>query len=137
MKVFIRKCLTMEKTIYNTYPADLPELIEAMQAGKYKHLSIFLYHDKSSLDMGFGQRYLLVNNSGFGLYDLKSVDYNSGFLQMLFTNPDTGCFAEVNLDVNNEHPEHFAIRWNDIKDMVYNDIASDYDATDLLELENE
>jgi hypothetical protein len=137
MKVFIRKWHSMEKPIYNIYPADLPELIEAMQAGKYKHLSIFLYRDKSSLDMGFGQQYLLVSNSGFGLYELKSVDYNSGFLQMLFTNPDTGCFAEVNLDVNNEHPEHFAIRWNDLKDMVYNGIASDYDDADLLELENE
>ena len=127
----------MEKSTYTTYPADLPELIEAMQAGKYKHLSIFLYPDKPSLDMGLGQRYLLVSNSGFGLYDFKSVDYNAGFLQLLFTNSDTGCFAEVNLDVNNEHPEHFCLRWNDIKDMVYNEIASDYDAADLLELEDE
>ena len=127
----------MEKSRYNTYPADMPELIEAMQAGMYKHLSIFLYHDKSSLDMGFGQRYLLVNNYGFGLYDLKSVDYNSGFLQMLFTNPDTGCFAEVNLDVNNEHPEHYAIRLHDLKDMLYAEITSDNVDGELLELEYE
>ena len=127
----------MEKPIYNIYPADLPELIEAMQAGKYKHLSIFLYHDKSSLDVGFGQRYLLINSSGFGLYELKSVDYNSGFLQMLFTNPDTGCFAEVNLDVNNEHPENYCLRWSDIKNMVFDEIASDYIDDELLELEDE
>ena len=127
----------MEKSTYNTYPADLPELIEAMHAGKYKYLSIFLYRDESSLDMGFGQRYLLVNNRGFGLYDLKSVDYSGGYLQMLLTNPDTGCVAELNIDVNNIHPEYLAIRWNDIKDMVYNEIASDYDAADLLELEDE
>ena len=127
----------MEKPIYNTYPADFPELIEAMQAGKYKHLSIFLYRDKSSLDMGFGQEYLVVNNRGFGLYDLKSVDYNSGFLQMLFTNPDTGCFAEVNLDVNNEHPEHYAIRLHDLKDMLYAEITSGIVDDELLKLENE
>ncbi len=127
----------MEKLTYNTSPADLPELIEAMQAGKYKHLSIFLYRDKSSLDMGFGQEYLVVNNRGFGLYDLKSVDYNSGFLQMLFTNPDTGCFAEVNLDVNNEHPEHYAIRLHDLKDMLYAEITSGIVDDELLKLENE
>lgn len=127
----------MEKPTYTTYPADLPELIEAMQAGKYKHLSIFLYRDKSSLDLGFGQRYLLVSNSGFELYELKSVDYNGGFLQVLFANSDTGCIAEVNLDVNDEHPEHYALNWNDIKDMVYNEIASDNNAADLLELDNE
>lgn len=127
----------MEKTTHNTYPSDLPELIEAMQAGKYKHLQIFLYRDKSSLDMGFGQKYLVVSRTDFGLYELKSVDYNGGFLQMLFTNPDTGCIAELNIDVNNEHPEYLAIRWNDIKDMVYNEVASDYDAAELLELEDE
>ena len=127
----------MEKSTYNTYPADLPELIKAMQAGKYKHLSIFLYRDKSSLDMGFGQRYLLVSNSGFGVYDFKSVDYNGGFLQLLFSNSDTGCIAELYIDVNNEHPEYLAIRWNDIKDMVFNDIASNYDDADLLELDDE
>jgi len=127
----------MEKSTYTTYPADLPELIEAMQAGKYKHLSIFLYRDKSSLDMGFGQKYLVVSRTGFGVYELKTVDYNAGFLQMQFANPDTGCIAEINIDVNNECPEHYAIRWNDLKDMVFNDIASDYDATDLLELDDE
>lgn len=127
----------MEKVKDSKYPADLSELIEKMQAGRYKHLSIFLYRDKSSLDMGFGQRYLLVNNRGFALYDLKSVDYKAGFLQMLFTNPDTGCFAKINLDVNNEHPEHYCLCWSDIKDMVYNEVASDDGAAGLLELEYE
>ena len=137
MKVFIRKWVKMKKVKDSKYPADLPELIEAMQAGRYKHLSIFLYRDKSSLDMGFGQRYLLVTPDGFGLYDLKSVDYKAGFLQMLFTNPDTGCFAKINLDVNNEHPEHYCLCWSDIKDMVYNEVASDDGAAGLLELEYE
>jgi len=127
----------MEKTNYATYPPDLPELIKAMQAGKYKHLQIFLYRDKSSLDMGFNQKYLVISRNGFDVYELKSVDYNSGFLQMLFTNPDTGCNVELNIDVNNEHPEYLAIRWNDIKDMVYNEVASNYDAADLLELEDD
>ena len=127
----------MEKSTYNTYPADLPELIKAMQAGKYKHLLIFLYRDKSSLDMGFNQQYLVVSRTGFGVYQLKSVHYKAGFLQMLFANSDTGCNAELYIDVNNEHPEYLAIRWNDIKDMVYNEIASDYDAADLLELDDE
>ena len=127
----------MEKTTYNLYPADLPELIEAMQAGKYKHLSIFLYRDKSSLDLGFGQKYLVINHNGFGVYELKSVDYNGHFLQMLFANPDTGCFAEVNLDVNNEHPEHYAIRLHDLKDILYAEITSDIVDDELLELEYE
>ncbi len=127
----------MENTIYTTYPADLPELIEAMQAGKYRHLQIFLYRDKSSLDLGFNQQYLLICRTGFGVYELKSMDYNGRFLQMDFLNRDTGCIDIMNIDVHNEHPEYLAIRWNDIKNMVYDEVVSDYNAADLLELENE
>jgi len=127
----------MEEVTYSKYPADLSELIEEMQAGRYKHLSIFLYRDKSSLDMGFNQQYLIISRHGFDVYILKSVDYNSGVLQMLFSEPDTECVIELTIDINNEHPEYLAIRWNDIKDMVYDEVVSNYNAADLLELNEE
>ena len=94
----------MEKTTDNNYPATIEDLIVAMQepSGRYKHLQLMFYRNKSSLGLGFGQKYLVVNRNGFGLYELNSVDYNNGILQMLFTNPATGNTAEVNLDVNVE-----------------------------------
>jgi len=127
----------MEKSRYNTYPADMPELIEAMQAGMYNHLQIFLSRNKSTLDLGFGQKYLVISHNGFGLYELKGVDYNGGILQILFTDPVTGNDAELNLEVNNEHPEHYVIRLHDLKDMLYAEITSDNVDGELLELEYE
>ena len=102
-----------------------------------KHLQIFLSRNKSNLGLGFGQKYLVVNPDGFGLYELNSVDYNAGILQMLFTNPDTGCNAEINLDVNDAHPAYIFICWKDIRNMVYDEITSSCADEDLLELDNE
>jgi hypothetical protein len=127
----------MEKSRYNTYPADMPELIEAMQAGMYNHLQIFLSRNKSTLDLGFGQKYLVLSRNGFGLYELKSVDYIDGILQLLFTDPATGNDTELNLDVTNEHPEHYAIRLHDLKDILYAEITSDSVDDELWELEDE
>lgn len=87
--------------------------------------------------MGFGQRYLIVNRNGFDLYELTGVDYNNVILKMIFTNPATGNSAEINLDVNDEHPENFLICWNDIKNMAYAEQTHNSVDDELMELENE
>ena len=129
----------MENTTDNNYPATLADLIEAMQdpSGRYKHLQIFFYRNKSSLDLGFGQKYLIVNRIGFDLYELTGVDYHSGVIKMLFNNPSNGNSAEINLNINDEHPEHFLICWNDIKNMVYAEQTHNSVDADLLELDAE
>jgi len=127
----------MEKAINNTYPADITDLINQMQEGKYKHLQIFLSRNQSNLGLGFGQKYLVVNPDGFGLYKLNSVDYNAGILQILFTNPDTGNTAEICLDINGEHPAYTFICWKDIRGMVYDEITNCCAGEDFLELDNE
>ena len=55
---------------------SLDELLDDMQdpSGKYKHLQIVLYRNKNSLKLGLGQKYLVVNNVGFGVYILNDVD---------------------------------------------------------------
>ena len=128
---------TMEKANNSTYPATIIDLINQMQEGRYTHLQIFLSRNQSNLGLGFGQKYLVVTPDGFGLYELNCVDYNAGILQMLFTNPDTGCNAEINLDVNDEHPAYIFICWKDIRDMVYDEITNCCAGEDLLELDNE
>ena len=129
----------MENTTDNNYPATRADLIEAMQypSGRYKHLQIFFYRNKSSLDLGFGQKYLIVNRLGFDLYELTGVDYHSGVIKMLFNNPSNGNSAEINLDINDEHSEHFLICWNDIKNMLYAEQTHNSVDADLLELDAE
>ena len=129
----------MENTTDNNYPATRADLIEAMQypSGRYKHLQIFFYRNKSSLDLGFGQKYLIVNRIGVDLYELTGVDYHSGVIKMLFNNPSNGNSAEINLDINDEHSEHFLICWNDIKNMLYAEQTHNSVDADLLELDAE
>ena len=61
---------------------SLDELLDDMQnpSGKYKHLQIVLYRNKNSLKLGLGQKYLVVNNVGFGVYILNDVDYSNGII---------------------------------------------------------
>lgn len=114
---------------------SLDELIDDMQNGNYKHIQIFLYKDEPNHGFGMGEKYLVVNHNGFGLYRLKSVDYNDGTIQLVFINPATGNPATVNLDIKNVHPDLFVINWKDITDMVY---ADQTDAIDeLLELDED
>jgi hypothetical protein len=86
--------ITMEKETnigICQYPSTLDELIYDGQnhPDRYKHLQIILNREKHH-NMGLGQRYLVVNRVGFGLYELNSVDYSNGIIQMIFTNPATG-----------------------------------------------
>lgn len=127
----------MENTTNNTYPADITDLLDEMQAGKYKHLQLFLYRNHSSLGLGLGQQYLVANRDDFGVYKLISVDYNNGIVTMVLTNHFTDEPSEISLNVNDEHPEYIFICWNDIKDLVCGETTSHYNGEELLELENE
>ena len=129
--------LNMEKTTNNTYPANIAELIDQMETGRYKHLQIFLRHNQSNLGLGMEQEYLMVSRDDFGVYRLVSVDYSEGIVQLVLSNPITGEPSEINLDVHDEHPAYIFICWNDIKNLVYAEMTSDYAGEDLLELDTD
>jgi len=126
---------------YNTgdYPETMEELLDAMEdpSGRYKHLRIILYRNRSSIGLGLGQQYLVVNRNGFGLYQLTDINYSNGILVMTFANPKTCNVAKVTLDINNKHPEHFLIGWNDLKQLVYEETISDLINDEILELEKD
>ncbi len=123
----------------SAYPPTIEELLDAMEDpfGRYRYLQLIYYRNKSSLGLGLGQQYLVVNQYGFGLYQLDDVDYSNGILTMMFTNPRTGNMAEITLDVNNKHPEHFLICWKDIKQLMFEENLLDIADDELLELEGE
>jgi hypothetical protein len=128
----------MEKVTNNNYPSTLDELIDDMQLhpDKYKHLQFILNREKHH-NLGLGQKYLVVNNNGFGLYELNFVDYSNGILKMIFTTPTTGNPVKINLDVYNEHPDIYLINWTDIEDMVYTERNFDCANDELLEFEDD
>jgi len=113
----------------NSAPS-VDKLIDDMQNGIYKHIQVFLYKDDPNHGFGMGEKYLVVNQNGLGLYRLKSVDYCDGKIQLVFTDPASGTPATANLDIKNVHPDLFLINWKDITDMAYAD-------NDLLELDSD
>ncbi len=113
----------MDTTMNNTYPADIAALLADMQMGKYKNLQIFLYRNPDKLGLGLGQKYLVVNPDGFGVLRLISVDYKSGIIQLVLINEFTDEPNEIFMDINDEHPENIFVCWEDLKNMVLDDIA--------------
>jgi len=113
----------MDTTMNNTYPADIAALLADMQMGKYKNLQIFLYRNPDKLGLGLGQKYLVVNPDGFGALRLISVDYKSGIIQLVLINEFTDEPNEIFMDINDEHPENIFVCWEDLKNMVLDDIA--------------
>ncbi len=126
------------KAVMNEYPNTLDELVTDMERNpdKYHHLQFILNRQKH-LNLGLGQLYLVVNNSGFGLYRLENVDYENRVITLLFTNPVTGKIAQTSLDIHNRHPNLFLVNWKDIEDMVYSGVISNCADNELIELENE
>ena len=122
----------------NEYPNTLDELVTDMELNpeRYKHLQFILNRQKH-MNLGLGQMYLVVNEVGFGLYQLNNVDYHNGIVRLSFTNPATDNIADISLDITNKHPQIFLINWKDIEDMVYSRIIANYTDNELLELNNE
>jgi hypothetical protein len=120
------------------FPSTLDEFIDYMEKHpvRYKQLQ-FILNRKKHHRLGLGQKYLVVNPVGFDLYELNSLDYSNGILQMVFTTPATGNTVKINLDVRNEHPDIYLINWKDIQEMVYAERTFDCADNVLLELEDE
>lgn len=120
------------------YPNTLAELVTDMELNpdKYKHLQFILNRQKH-MNLGLGQFYLVVNEVGFGLYQLNDVDYHNGVVRLTFTNPATDNSADISLDITNKHPQTFLINWKDIEDMVFSGTVANYTDNELLELDAE
>lgn len=125
----------MNKTMNKMYPADIAALLAEMQEGNYKHLQIFLYRNQSSLGLGLGQKYLVVNPDGFAVLRLVSVNYEGGIIQLALINEFTGEPNEIFMDINEEHPQNLFVCWEDLKNMVLDDIAYHFTEEDYPELE--
>jgi hypothetical protein len=104
------------------------------KSGSYSHLQVIL-NRKYNRSLGLGQEYLVINDIGFGVYKLNHIDYSDGIILMTLTNITTSNIAQFSLDVNDEHPEHYLICWDDIKQMVYAGSACNIINDELLEIE--
>ena len=125
----------MKQEVNNTtsqYPLTIEELVDDMEKhpDKFKHLQ-FVLSSKKNHNLDLGQKYLVVNSRGFGLYVLNSVDYSNCIITMIFTTHDTGNPAIINLDICNEHPDIYLINWRDVEDLVFTD-CNCCDVTDEL-----
>ncbi|MGD0583761.1 MAG: hypothetical protein ABR974_12560 [Bacteroidales bacterium] len=97
------------KNSYECKPT-VQELLDD-KSGRYTNLQIIL-NRKDNRSLGLGQEYLVVNNIGFGVYQLNDIDYSDGIILMTLTNISNGNIAEITMDINDEHPQYYLICWD-------------------------
>jgi Cys-tRNA synthase (O-phospho-L-seryl-tRNA:Cys-tRNA synthase) len=87
-------------------PVTLDELLEAIQdpSGKYHHLQIILKRNNNNRSLELGQKYLVVNSSGFGVYQLLDINYSNGIIQLKLKNTNTDKIVHTSLNINDKHP---------------------------------
>lgn len=118
-------------------PASINELVHEMEKHPdvYQHLKVFLRHENSTGIPDFGEDYLAVSPSGFGLYRINSTDYQNGRIILSLTEVSTNKAVQYSLDVNNQHPSCIFIRYKDVKNMVFDEcMKSKINDNELLEL---
>lgn len=118
-------------------PETLQELIEEMKKpdGKYQHLKIILYRDANKFKMELGQRFLFINDDGFGIYFLLDLMYSNGKLKLTLKENFTDKIVHTSIGINDKHPKFLLINWDDIKNMVYEDDIIQGNDGELLELD--
>ncbi len=129
--------LNIEILMERKYPNSIDEMVSEMEKHPdvYQHLKVFLRHENSTGIPDFGEDYLAVSPSGFGLYRINSTDYQNGRIILSLTEVSTNKAVQYSLDVNNQHPSCIFIRYKDVKNMVFNEcMKSKINDNELLEL---
>ena len=118
-------------------PTSINELVQDMEKHPdvYQHLKVILRHENSTGIPDFGEEYLAVSPSGFGLYCINSTDYQNGRIILSLTEVSTNKAVNYSFNINEVHPTCLFIRWKDVKNMVFDEcMKRDVNDNDLLEL---
>ena len=118
-------------------PTSINELVQNMEKhpDSYQHLKVFLRRENSTGIPDFGEDYLAVSPSGFGLYRINSTDYQNGRIIISLTEASTNKAVSYSLDINNQNPSCLFIRWKDVKSMVFQGCMDSHkNDAELLEL---
>jgi len=116
--------------------ASINELVQDMEKypDAYKHLKVFLRENSTGIP-DFGEEYLAVSPSGFGLYCINYTDYQNGKIIISLTEVSTNKALNYSFNINEVHPTCLFIRWKDVKNMVFDEcMKRDVNDNDLLEL---
>lgn len=118
-------------------PTSINELVVDIEKHPdvYQHLKVFLRHENSTGIPDFGEEYLAVSPSGFGLYRINSTDYQNGRIMLSLTETSTNKAVNYSFNINEVHPTCLFIRWKDVKNMVFDEcMKSKINNNELLEL---
>ena len=123
----------MNSIEYNKkYKLNLDNVLSGMTpSGQFEHLKIIL--SRVIENPHFGQKYLMVTPTAFGVIKLNDLDLKDGKIILQMQDAYSNLEKQFELDINDTSFKFLLISWNDVKNMVQGDKNITTDS--LLELE--
>ena len=100
--------------------------------GQYSHLRLIL--SKTS-DLYFGEKFLMVTQTGFGIVKFCDLDYSDKEIQIYLQDVNSGIIQHFSIDINDNVFRFFLLGWNDIRKLVMDDTSYKSDDDKLLDFD--
>ena len=100
----------------------------------FEHLQVFLHRERQS-DCQPDLEFLMVTPTSFGKIELLNVSVEANYVILEIKDCLTQLVGNVRIDISDASPKTFFIRWQDIKQMVLADIATNYSDDEILEFD--
>ena len=120
----------------NTKPDTITydELFSGLSStGIYSHLQILLHREHTITKPEFGRKFLLVSPNTFGLVRLNDLNLFDDQICLELEDAFTGLVKPVFIPVNDERFRFVLIAWEDVVQIVHQDLKNPLTPNDLLE----
>jgi hypothetical protein len=108
--------LNKQSQPFQTTFAELCE--ELLPNGKYSHLRLILTKNNNRK---FGQQYLIVSQTGFGLVKLCDLDFRENQIHLELQVLPSAVMQHISFDIDDDRFMFLLVSWEDIIKMVMND----------------
>lgn len=102
----------------------------------FEHLKIFLKRDGKS-NRFENTEYLMVTPTNLGKVRLDDVNVEDHYIILTIFDCGTQLTGNLRIDINDTRPQIFFIKWQDIREIVFNESFSGIMSDDILEFDFE
>ena len=114
---------------------EVQSLIERIESSpdKYKHLQVFISH-KATQEIRTDNEFLMVTPRGFSKVVIRDLTVVKDYINIELFDCTKQEVGDVRINVDDDKPQTFFIRWQDIKNMVLDETQT-LDKDEILEFD--
>lgn len=116
----------------DSFQVTLEDLLDNQK--DYPHLQIVLSR-AGHIKNGIGKKYLMVTPTGFGIIKLLDLAFDGEYIILNLQDCTDGNQRHIPININDTSFKFLLIYWDNIKDIVMEEILTNNNKDDMLEIE--